>query len=45
MDTGDEKKLVELLKSGKIKPDQLNKEGQTPLMIAIDNSFSIEIVD
>ena len=43
-DNRDEKKLIELLTTKKLKPEQTNKEGQTPLMIAIDNSFSLSTI-
>ena len=43
-DNKDEKKLIELLTTKKLKPEQTNKEGQTPLMIAIDNSFSLSTI-
>ena len=45
MEKSDEKALIELLKTGKVKPDQVSAEGQTPLMIAIDNSFSLGCID
>ena len=48
-DNKDEKKLIDLLKTGQLKPSQVSKEGQTPLMIAVDNSFSLgtisELID
>lgn len=44
-DNRDESKLVSLVKQGTIKPDTTNKEGQTPLMFAVDSSFSDETIN
>lgn len=43
-DSKDEAKLLELVRSGKLQPTDRNKEGQTPLMFAVDTSFSSETV-
>ena len=40
----DQAKLIELVESGKIKPNDTNKEGQTALMLACDSKFSPETV-
>ena len=40
----DEAKLLELVSSGKLSPTDCNKEGQTPLMFAVDTSFSSKTI-
>ena len=37
--------LVKLIKNGNIKPFSVDKEGQTPLHIAVDYDFSVETID
>lgn len=41
----DEAKFVELVKNGELKPDAVDKEGITPLLFAVDNSFSVETLE
>ena len=41
----DEKKLISLVESGQLRPADTNKEGQTPIMFAIDSNFSTETVE
>ena len=41
----DESKLVEMVRSGELKPTMTCKEGQTPLMIAVDSGFSVKTVE
>ena len=36
----DEKKLISLVESGQLRPSDTNKEGQTPIMFAVDSNFS-----
>ena len=40
----DEKLLIQLVKQSTIKPTTVNKEGQNPLMFAVDSDFSDETV-
>ena len=40
----DQAKLLELVRSGQIKPKDTNKEGQTALMLACDSKFSPETI-
>ena len=43
-DNRDESKLLSLVKSGELKCSDVNKEGTTPLMLAVDNKFSAETI-
>ena len=43
-ETKDENKLISFLEKGTLRPDDVSKEGQTPLMIAVDYSFSEETI-
>ena len=36
--------MIELLKNKQLKSDSVNKEGQTPLMIALENSFTLKTI-
>lgn len=45
METQNEGKLLDLVQSGKLKPNSVDKEGQTPLHIAVENEFSVELID
>ena len=38
----DEKKLIKLIESGKLLPNDRNKLGQTPLMLAVEANFSTQ---
>ena len=40
----DQVKLCRMVEEGTLLPDSVSKENQTPLMIAIDNNFSLETV-
>lgn len=40
----EEAKLLELVNSGELRPDEKNAEGQTPLMIAVEAQFSVTTI-
>ena len=44
-ETKDEGKLIKMLESQELKPDQINDQGQTPLMVAIDFAFSTNTIE
>lgn len=44
IESGDEQQLIDLVKSGKLAPDSTDKEGQTPLHVAVEAGFSAETV-
>ena len=43
-ENNDEAKLIRLVKSQELRPDSRNREQQTPLMFAVDNSFSSDTI-